>query len=213
MKKILLCFDLDNTLINSEKAHVLAYNSALEMNGYKKTTFNKLVKLLGRPNKEVVKILIKSKNKKEINKVLNDHYYFLINKYYKHVKIFPGVITVLKKLKKSYNIAVISNASHKSILALLRGAHIDRRLFDIIIGNDDVRRPKPWADEILKVERLLHRKAQYMIGDSIYDVMAGKRAKIKTIAILSGRYGKNRLIKYNPDYIIKTIKDLLKIIC
>ena len=34
MKKELICIDLDNTLINSERAHVLAYNAALEKNGF-----------------------------------------------------------------------------------------------------------------------------------------------------------------------------------
>jgi len=59
MDKDLICFDLDNTLINSEKAHVTAYNFALKKNGFNKVPFGKLVKLFGRPHKEVIENLTK----------------------------------------------------------------------------------------------------------------------------------------------------------
>ncbi len=212
MKKDLICFDLDNTLIDSERAHVLSYNEALKKNGFKEVKFEKMVKLFGRPNSEVVEILTGSKNEEIMEKVHKDHYKFLIEKNYKYAKIIDGVRNTLIKLKKNYEIAVLSNTSHNSIIALLKGAKLDKKLFDLLIGNDDVEKSKPWPDEILKAEKLLHHKAKFMVGDSIYDVIAGKKAKVKTIAVLSGRYTKKELNKHKPDYVIKEIKDILEII-
>ena len=212
MKKDLICFDLDNTLIDSERAHYLSYNSALKKNGFKKVKFEKMVKLFGRPNNEVVKILTGKNNEEIMEKIHKDHYGFLIRKNYKYAKVLKGVEETLKKLKIKYNIAVLSNTSHKSILALLKGANLDRKLFDILVGNDDVRKSKPWPDEIIKAEKLLDLKAKFMVGDSIYDIIAGKRAKVKTIAVLSGRYSKRQLNEYKPNYIIRELKGILKII-
>lgn len=211
MKK-LICIDLDNTLIDSEEAHVSAYNAALVKNGFKKMNFDKIAKLFGRPHIEVIKILIGSNNRKLIEKIRKDHYDFLIKKYYPRAKPFPGVKVILKMLKKKYKLAILSNTSHNCILALLRGAKINRRLFDLIIGNDDVKRSKPWPDEILKAEKLVHHKADYIIGDSIYDIMAGKMAGVKTISVTSGRYSKKILSPYNPNYIIKEFKDIKNIV-
>lgn len=208
----MICFDLDNTLISSDKAHFLAYNAALEQNGLKKVTFKKIVKLFGRPNEEVVKILTKIDDLSLRKKVYNDHYSFLIKKYYKYVKVFPGVRVTLKKLKKRYKLAIISNTSHKAIVALLSGAKLDRKLFDVLIGNDDVEKSKPSPDEILKAEKLLHHKAKFMVGDSIYDIMAGKRANVKTIAIPSGRYSRSSLNGYGPDFLISKFEEILRIV-
>ena len=51
-----------------------------------------------------------------------------------------------------------------------------------------------------------------MIGDSIFDIQAGKAAKFKTVAVLTGNDSKAKLKKEKPNYILKSIKDLPKII-
>ena len=212
MKKGLICFDLDNTLIDSEKAHVLAYNSALVKNGFKKVSFNKIVKLFGMPNIDLVKILTKSKNNSINLKVYYDHYDFLVKKYYKFAKPFPNVKYTLKKLSQKYKLAIVSNTSNKSIKSLLKGSKLNKNLFNVLIGNDNVAKSKPWPDEILKAEKLLKLKADFIVGDSIYDVIAGKRSNVSTIAITSGRFSRKQLMKYKPDYILNEFKDLLNII-
>jgi len=208
----LICFDLDNTLIDSEEAHIKAYNEALEKNGFKKAKTKDILNMMGMPHLELIKKLIKEKNKKILKKVSADHNQAIIKKYHKYAKAKPGTIITLKKLKKKYKIAIVSNTTHKEILSLLKGAKINKNYFNLIIGNDEVKHSKPRPDEILEAEKLTHHKAEFMIGDSIYDIIAGKKAKVKTIAIISGRYTRNKLKKEKPTHIIKKIKDILKII-
>lgn len=208
----LICFDLDNTLLNSERANVYSYNFALRKNGFPSKKFDYVAKLFGRPHEEVVSILINSKNKEIINKISRNQKASLVNKFYKYASVKGGIRTTLKKLGKKHDLAIVSNASHKSILALLMGAKLDKRYFSVIIGNDDVKHSKPYPDEILKAEKLVHHRAKWMIGDSIYDVLAGKRAKVKTIAVLSGRYTKRQLNQVKPDYIVMSLKEVLNIL-
>jgi len=47
-----------------------------------------------------------------------------------------------------------------------------------------------------------------MIGDSIYDMLAGKRANVKTIGVLTGHYPRMLLKKQGADYIIKSVNKL-----
>ena len=206
----LICFDLDNTLINSEKAHVDSYNFALKKHGFKPWPFNKLVKLFGRPHDEVIQIITKRKDKNLLKKISKDKVSYLIKHSYKYAKIIPGTKQALKKLKKGFNLAIISNTSHKSVIALLKGSNLPKSYFKVIIGNDDAPHSKPYPDEILKAEKLVHHKADFMVGDSPYDILAGKKAKVKTISVLTGRYSKAELKKYKPDYILKNIKFLPK---
>jgi len=208
----LLCFDLDNTLINSEKAHFYSYNFALKKYGYKTWKFHELTKLFGRPHLELISLLIGGHDAEIISKILKVKQDYLRNVSYKKVRTISGVKSVLRKLGKNYDLAILSNSSHGSILAMMKGAKLDKKIFKLIIGNDDVRHSKPYPDEILKAEKLLHHKAKFMIGDSIYDIMAGKKAKVKTIGVLTGRYSRSDLKKYKPDFIIKNLGGLIKIL-
>ncbi len=207
----LLCFDLDNTLIHSDRAHAEAYLKALSKIGYEKIPIRLIITLFGRPKKEVAGILIGSNHKKKVEELLRWHDFYLYRtaKYTKKIK---GIISTIRKLKKRYNIAIISNCSHKHIELLLSAANIDKDYFDLLIGYDDVKHSKPWPDEIIKAEKLMHHKASYIIGDSIYDIRAGKRAHVKTIGVLTGNFNRKALKKEKPNLIVKSVKDLNKIL-
>ena len=208
----LICFDLDNTLINSEKASIKSYNSALVKNGFQKVSSKNILALSGMPHYEIVEKLTKIKNRKLIDKVCLDHDKAIINTFSKEVRIISGVKSTIKKLSQRYDLAIVSNASHNSVLAKMKWAGLDKKYFKIIIGNDDVKRSKPYPDEILKAEKLEHHRAVCIVGDSIYDMMAGKQAGVKTIGVLSGRYSRERLKRYKPDFIIDKISDLCRIL-
>jgi len=207
----LICFDMDNTLIRSNMSHAVAFNKALEKYGFKKMNAKEMGKYFGRPKEEVVKAIAKNIDKKTIRKIIDYHDNIL----FRYARIYNrkvrGVEGVLKFLKKKYKIGIVSNCKHSNIKTLLSASDLNYRLFDVFVGNDDVKHSKPYPDEILKAEKLLHVKAECMIGDSIYDVRAGKKAKIKTVAILSGVYTRNMLKKEKPDFILKDIKELKNI--
>ncbi len=211
MKK-LICFDLDNTLVNSDKAHVLAYNDSLEKLGLKKKSRNFLKKLFGRPHSEIAKLVLPKVNKEISQRFLKEHDKVLLKKTYKFIRAFPNVNKTLAILKKDYDLALLSNCDHKIIVKTLKSAKINSKLFKVLIGNDNVKHSKPYPDEILKAEKLIHHHAEFMVGDSIYDIMAGKRAKVKTIAVLTGNYTKDKLKKYHPDFILNNINSIPSIL-
>jgi len=208
----LICFDMDNTLIDANKLHVLAFNKAFRKNKLKIPKAKRLKKLFGKLGILILKDLFPKLHHKEAKKVLLDHEHYVYTETKKYAKPFKGVRETLKKLKKEYKLGVISNCRHKEITQILEAAKLDKKLFDVIIGNDDVKHGKPWPDEILKAEKLTHVKAGYMVGDTIYDIMAGKKAKVKTIAVLTGNHTREMLKRYKPDYIIRDLKELPRVL-
>ena len=48
-----------------------------------------------------------------------------------------------------------------------------------------------------------------MIGDTEADIIAGNELSIKTIAVLNGIRTREFLLKSDPNFICKSIKDLL----
>ena len=205
-KKKLICFDMDNTIIDATKTHIIAYKKALKNYGLK-VNESKLRSLLGMEGHYLIKKLYPKLKKEEINKIMETHHKVIIKKKQKSIK---GAVKSLKKLRKEYELAIVSNCRSDEIPKILRKAKINPDIFDIKIGNDSVNHPKPFPDEILKAEKLLHLKADYIVGDSIYDIIAGKRAKVKTIAVLTGNTRILILKKYKPNKILKSVADLPK---
>lgn len=211
-EKPLLTFDLDNTLLNSDKAHVVAYQYALKKLNLKVLNDKEIYIHFGKPKEDVAKAISNSSNKEIIKNVTRYHDIYLWNRSYKLSRVLPDVESILEYLKRKYEIAVISNCSHKTIIKLLEGAGLNKKLFDFIIGDDDVKHPKPWPDELFKAEKLAKENVLYHLGDSIYDIRAARKAKVKCISILSGHYTKSQLQKEKPFKIIKSIKELKKIL-
>jgi len=210
MKKKLICFDLDDTLVHADKAHLMAYTYALKKHKIKSVTQKQILQKFGISAKVLLKQLLPNTPIKTINSIVKEHdkkLYYFAKKYTCAIK---GVRTALKKLSKKYELAIVTNCNHSTIKKTLKAAKINASLFDAIVGNDDVKHPKPAPDEIYKAEKLLHLKADYMVGDTTYDIMAAKKAKVKSIAVLTGHHSRNTLKKQKPYKILKSIKDLPK---
>ncbi len=206
----LICFDLDNTLVKSDKAQAVAYNKALTLLGFRPKNPKFLASKFGRPREEIAHMLLPKASQQTRAKLIKLHNKYLVNETYKYVSPIRKVVPTLKKLKKQYKLAILSNNTHKNILCLLKGAKINKNLFDLIIGHDQVRHSKPYPDEILKAEKLMHHRADYMVGDTVYDIIAGKKAKVPVISVTTGPHDKKKLAKYKPLTILKDISYLPK---
>ena len=211
-KRGLICFDLDNTLVSSDKLHIFAFQQAFKNYGLPKVKDTAIKNLLSITADILVKKIFPRLSGKKVRAVVAEHNKYSVKYAKKFIKPFPGVKSVLKKLKKDYELGVVSNCAHKEIISILKASGIDVKLFDVIIGDDEVRHGKPWPNEIFKAERLTHHNADYMVGDSPYDIIAGKKAKCKTISVLTGDFNRKRLKEENPDYIIKNLKELPEIL-
>ena len=127
----LLCFDLDNTLIKSTKAHIKAFKKSFTKNQLPKRTEKEILRYFSLESSQLVRILYPELQEKRIAQVVHDHDDILIHETAKKVKAIPEARTTLKKLKKSYKIAILSNCKKKEIIALLKHAQIKKELFTI----------------------------------------------------------------------------------
>ncbi len=209
----IITFDLDETLINAKKCHWYAFNDAFKKFGLSKITYKKLrPHLSGKHAHQIVKELFPKVSKEKINKIVKEHHRLIGVRYGKYARRIKGVIPALKKIKKKYKIGLISNCTHKEINGLLKGAKIDKKIFDIIIGQDDVRKSKPYPDELFKAERLTHRDIKFHVGDSSYDIIAARRSNTKAISVLTGVHSRKTLKKEKPFAIVKSVADVPRVI-
>lgn len=140
---------------------------------------------------------------------------FYLNSYYSisefKTKLISNVSKTLDVLSNTMKLAIVTMRStpKKNIIKQLRRFKIDS-YFDAVITALDTKKPKPSPEALLKcVDMLSLDKADCIIvGDSISDVRAGKAAGIRTVAVLSGIFSFQELLKENPNLILQNINYL-----
>jgi phosphoglycolate phosphatase len=97
-------------------------------------------------------------------------------------KMEPALIPLLDKLRPAYKTAIATNRSD-SMPTLLR-EHDITSFFDIIVSANDVPRPKPHPDQLLRLLEYFEASPQEMlyVGDSKVDESAAKAAQVPLVA-------------------------------
>ncbi len=166
-------------------------------------------KLYGKPHHEIARIILgRTATLQRVRQLSEAHDHFLIKEHAHYAKLFPGIEHALQQLKKTHLLAVLSNCNHANILALLHASKLNKNIFHNIIGQNDVQHSKPYPDEIYKAEKLTHHHATYMIGDSIYDMIAARNAHIGSIGVLTGHYTKKQLFRQGAKAVIPSVNEL-----
>lgn len=203
-----IIFDLDGTLIDSMNYHFLAFKEML-LEKKIRVPDALLRKLVGKSTEEILKALKKKYHFKQRPEDLRQerryHYFMLVGK--KNI-VFPHAIETLKKLRLNYKLAIATGSSQ---IVLNHSAPKElQELFDTIITINDVQKGKPAPDIFLLAAKKLKAKPEQClaIGDSIYDAIAAKKAKMRFIGATTGFTSKKELQKYSPIKIIPMISKL-----
>ncbi|MEM5821195.1 MAG: HAD family hydrolase [Candidatus Aenigmatarchaeota archaeon] len=184
MKDIVFVFDLDGTLIDSVELHAKAFKFAVKTLGYKNynSLYKRFKKFVGLPLETIVKELIPNIKNEEMDEIrkLKDYYFF---KNLKKVKIKKRVVNIVKKLKqKGIKIAIFSSSSKNLVEKVLNEFKL-RNFFDYIVSKEDVKNHKPNPEGLYKIMKVFKTKNIIFVGDSKFDELAAKRAKVKFIDV------------------------------
>lgn len=136
--------------------------------------------------------------KEEIKALTNDEK--SIEAFARSIKIFDGSLLTLDRLKGKYKIGLVTSTPRSMVDVVLE--HSDMiNYFDATVALEDVKKPKPAPDGVLKACKLLGVKPNEAIflGDLSVDVQAGKAAGVKTVAIKPTQ---------GADFSIKSVKEL-----
>jgi HAD superfamily hydrolase (TIGR01549 family) len=88
------------------------------------------------------------------------------------------------------------------------------RYIDCLVTQDEVRRPKPSPDSLLRIMRLLRPDADthdvevLHVGDTVEDMLAGKAAGVCTVGATYGMSRESEIRAAEPDYVIHSFHDM-----
>jgi phosphoglycolate phosphatase len=128
-------------------------------------------------------------------------------------KVVPvkGIQTFLSQLKKNkFYTALATSDERRDTEAILNHLGMGR-LFDIILCAGEVNPPKPHPETIFAICQKLSvsPRETVMVGDSVADMMMGKRAGVAlTIGILEGGVIPREELEKVADVVVDSIQDL-----
>ncbi len=212
----LIIFDLDMTLIDSAASIYQSFLYAFEQNSLPKPSRDAVVRLIGLPLEKIIERLLLQADvpaTAELNRVLAETY----RKHYlatadKATPLFPGVREVLGHFQDK-RLAIITTKQHELTMKLLEQLGL-AKYFNVILGAGDYQNPKPDPESVFNIlnQTRIPPDRVVIIGDTLYDIEAGKSAGIHTIAVTFGIDSREELKRAKPDFIIDTLRELMGIL-
>lgn len=206
----LIIFDLDGTLVDTSGDITNALNYALKPYGLRDLTVEDTIKMVGEGITRLIEKLLENERIQMRDTVIKR----FLDYYSEHLvdfsTLYPHVRETLEKLN-DYKKAVISNKREYLSTRLLDKLGL-LKYFDLVVGSDTTSERKPSAIPVIYVFTKLgvNPNESIIVGDSNYDIEAGKKAGLKTVAVTYGYRERQYLI--DADYIIDSMKDLLTLL-
>ena len=126
-------------------------------------------------------------------------------------RLLPGAGALLRALKRTERkVGLCSNKPRLFSEGLL--AHLGvGSLFDVVLGPEDVPRPKPAPDMLVRaVERLeLPRERVLYIGDMTVDIETARAAGVRVWIVPTGCEARESLLAARPDRLIESLEEML----
>ncbi|MFH2020968.1 MAG: HAD-IA family hydrolase [archaeon] len=205
----LIMFDYDGVIMDSLLFLKKVYQRIADILGFelpeRDEHFRELLELDWRETYRKLDILTQDKvNLSEFT------YHLFSDKHNHYIKPYPDISRVIKLLSKKYQLAVVSNSFRKDITFMLKKYGLFEYFSVIFTCEDGIMKPHP--DLLLKC--LDHFSVApddaIFIGDMDGDIVAGKKAGVKTIAVTYGFHLKHRL--KDADIIVSTPSELLSLL-
>ncbi len=184
-----IIFDLDGTLVDSAADITNAFNHSIEKHGIAPVSRKEIEAMLGEGLSRIMKKFDELKEKGLDSTTVRKHF----REYYlQHIAVYsapyPGVEDTLQRLR-DFKKAIVSNKLEVFTMKTLRQLNL-LDYFDLVLGGDSGPERKPSPEAVISVLAKLGVPADHalMVGDTAYDIEAGARAGVTTVAVTYG-YG------------------------
>lgn len=184
MKNKIILFDLDGTLIDSTEAICESFFKTFNALGYQAPDIEDIKQYIGHTLENMFLFLGISKTNIEESVRVYKQNYQKISK--EKTVMLPFAIQAIQEAYQFARLGVVTTKTGSASKVLLDYFDV-LKYFDVIVGREDVKFPKPSPEPIFKaLESMGQAYESFMIGDTLLDIEAANAANIKPIAVSSG---------------------------
>lgn len=205
-------FDLDGTLLDSVDLIVDSYHHALAAHSLPPMTRDEILAglgttlytVFGRMTDSTETIATWVATYREYNLAHHDS----------RARAYPGTVDMVRQIKASgKRLGLVTSKNRSGAERGLRLMGLEG-VMDVIIGADDVTKPKPDPEPVLLALERLGASADtaIFVGDSHHDIHSGRAAGVMTAGVTWGPFDRAHLEFAAPDFYCDTPAELLTLL-
>lgn len=203
----LVVFDLDGTLVDSREDIARAINHGIVSVGGKELPVKDIIPHIGRPLVDTFKDLLPVELEAMAQGAAETFRQYFFRHCAETSRLYPGVSACLENLQ-AVSRAVATTKMTFMAVKVVEEMGIARH-FDLVQGSDGIpHKPDPavLARVLEKLEKQPHKS--WFVGDTVYDIQAGKAAGMRTCAVTYGIGLVDELEQASPDLLLGNLVDL-----
>ncbi len=204
-------FDFDYTLADSSEGIVVCMNHALGRLGLARAPEDAIRRTIGLDPREALGILAGEEWRPREDEFLEHFVRKADEVMVASTTFLPGAARVLRTLRNDgYKVGIVTTKYRRRVVDALQrdGLHA---LVDVVVGADDVPRPKPAPDGLMRAADLLGIPISNCIyvGDSAVDAMAAQALGVAFVAVLSGTTEEEVFTRYPVRAVLGGVGELV----
>ncbi len=195
-----ILFDLDGTLIDSTEAILESFRNSFDVHGHPHPEDEAIKALIGHPLDVMYAELGVEKSKVWEFVGTYKEYYRVIST--QKTVLLPKAREAVEEAAKFARLGIVTTKTGKYSRILMEHFELMHH-FEVLIGYEDVKNPKPHAEPIEKaMEKMgVTKELCWIIGDTRLDIGSANNAGIKSVGVLSG---------YDNAEQLKTLTDVIE---
>jgi pyrophosphatase PpaX len=204
-------FDLDGTLVDSGAIILASFKHAARTVLARDVEEEQIAALVGGSNLHDQMRVLSPAHVDELVRVYREHNRPL----HDELQAFEGVEELMETLSEQGRKLGIVTAKGRQTVDLAFGVLSLERYFDAVVTADMTDRHKPDPAPVLKALELLESEPAdaAFVGDSPYDIAAGKAARVFTVAVSWGKiHPEERLLEAGADVLVHSPRELLDVL-
>lgn len=216
MKKNLIIFDLDGTLLNTYEDLGIAVNYVLETYHFPTHDLNAYKTFIGNGIDNLLKTCLPKdfSDEKLFQIIRKDFVEFYEGNKFNHTHIYDGILELLYELKsKNIKLAIASNKYHEATVELVN-RYFSEIQFDVIFGHrqDEPKKPDPKILLDILTQTNFSDSEAIFVGDSSVDIKTAHNANIESIGVTWGFRSEQELRNHQADFIVHQPSQILEFV-
>lgn len=205
-------FDLDGTLLDSVDLIVDSYHHTFAAHSLPPMTRDEILAGIGTPLYSVFGRM--TDDAATVASWVATYREYNLTHHDTRARAYPGTVEMVRRIKAAgHRLGLVTSKNRGGAQRGLTLMGLDG-VMEVIIGADDVVKPKPDPEPVLLALERLGESADstIFVGDSHHDIYSGRAAGVLTAGVTWGPFDRNHLEFAAPDYYCDTPEELLTLI-
>ena len=205
-----LLFDLDGTLLDTNELIIKSFMHTLDHYYPDRYKREDILPFMGPSLVETFSSIDPERTEEMAQRYIS----FNMENHDRYVTEFEGVYETINKLKNAgFKLGIVTAKRAETVALGLKLTKLGP-FFETVVTLDDVVHTKPDPEPVNKALDFFGARPEeaMMIGDNHHDILAGKNAGTQTAGVAWSLKGRDYLQRFEPDYMLENMVDLLQIL-